>query len=681
MAADRERAAPRGGTGTRDQLPALVGRDHEMAILEAALERAAAGSLAAVSLTGEAGIGKSRLAVESAKQARDRGMVVASGRAGQTGGAPPYWPWTLALRSLIDELGADEVVSASGENIPFVALIVPELSALAPAAISISRAERERLVLFDAVRSLLQRIAHKAPLALVLDDLHLADESTNQLLEFVLVTMTKARLAIVVCAEETRVSDPVSSLLSSFAQEHTAIGLSKLSRDDIAELCGQITNEPVAQEVVDAVFGASEGNPFFALEAMRLIKVEGDLHRPDYSLGFRVPKNARAVTRRRLAPLSNETRLFLSVGAVLGREFDVSVVAEVCGEDFGVVIEALSDAVSAGIISEVSTLGRFGFDHVLLRETLYEELSLSDRLRLHEAVARDLERRYRDDLEYHVDTLAHHYFKAAQAGDKAKTLDYAIRAARKATTAMAYEEAARLYRRALKVVEMGGVPGASRAQVTAGLEKVEALKKKERPLPARSGINLLRRDGEYWTVAFDDSEARLRDSKGLRYLAHLLSHPQREFHVLELVSLMAGSSPSVSIRTADPDLRSGAEHLDEVLDPTALAAYKDRIKELNDDLEEARSFNDPERAARAQMEIDALTDQLSKATGLGGQSRKIAGESERARWSVSKAIRIALRHLVDAHPSLGRHLEATVKTGTFCSYEPDERINMTWDVR
>jgi hypothetical protein len=308
---------------------------------------------------------------------------------------------------------------------------------------------------------------------------------------------------------------------------------------------------------------------------------------------------------------------------------------------------------------------------------------MSDRMRLHAGVAVTLERRYADDLEHHIDEIAHHYFKAAQAGDREKTLDYTLRAAQRSTAKMAFEEATRLYERALKVAELGGVSGSRRSRIASELKRARAMATEPSSMPLDSGVldqNVFLNEGDYWTVAFGDTKSRLRDTKGLHYLAQLIKNPGREIHALELVGLVTGSVAEPA-GVADAGLNVGTGDLGDILDPEAKAAYKARLDDLREELETARAFNDDERAAGIQLEIDALVEQLSQAVGLGGRSRTAGGDAERARTSVTKAIKGAVSRIAASNDALGRHLETTLKTGTFCSYSPDERIPVMWHVR
>jgi class 3 adenylate cyclase len=187
---------------------------------------------------------------------------------------------------------------------------------------------------------------------------------------------------------------------------------------------------------------------------------------------------------------------------------------------------------------------------------------------------------------------------------------------------------------------------------------------------------LFRREGDYWTVAFGGKVVRMRDAKGLGYLARLLRDPHREFHVLDL---LVGDAPRANATAREDGLVTATADAGAVLDEPAKRAYRERIAELEAETEEARRWNDLERIARAEGELDALTRELARALGLGGRDRRAASDSERARVSVTKAVRGAVRRLEDQHPELGRHLSLAVRTGTFCAYDPDPRVPVTWD--
>lgn len=171
---------------------------------------------------------------------------------------------------------------------------------------------------------------------------------------------------------------------------------------------------------------------------------------------------------------------------------------------------------------------------------------------------------------------------------------------------------------------------------------------------------------------------RIRNAKGMQYLARLLARPGEELHSLDLARMddLAGARASEH-RELQADRLGGAGAL---LDPEAKAAYRRRLEELRSEADEADAFNDPERAARARQEIEFLADELAGAVGLGGRDPAAASAAERARLRVTRAIRSALARIGEQSPLLGRHFVATIRTGTFCSYNPDPRVPISWEV-
>jgi catechol 2,3-dioxygenase-like lactoylglutathione lyase family enzyme len=197
--------------------------------------------------------------------------------------------------------------------------------------------------------------------------------------------------------------------------------------------------------------------------------------------------------------------------------------------------------------------------------------------------------------------------------------------------------------------------------------------------------NLFRQEGEYWTIVFDGSVVRLRDAKGLRYLARLLARPGREFHAVDLAAAEVQAAPAAPLGSrasgGEPELavRPDLGDAGALLDATAKAAYRTRLAELRTELEEAEGFHDPERATKARHELDFLVAELARAVGLGGRDRRAAAHAERARLNVTRAIRAAVANLARDNPALGRHLAATIRTGRYCAYRPDPRAPITWE--
>ncbi len=226
-----------------------------------------------------------------------------------------------------------------------------------------------------------------------------------------------------------------------------------------------------------------------------------------------------------------------------------------------------------------------------------------------------------------------------------------------------------LVRSALATAQELGMPALA-ARLTALQETGTA----EAPTPAPRAA-VFRREGEYWSIAFEGDAFRLRDSKGLRYLAVLLARPGHEVLALDLASVgpeRGGPGPA-----ADDGL-SVEGGGGEMLDRQARDAYRRRLEDLRDTVVEAESWGDAERAARAREEMEFLARELAAGVGLGGRPRHAVSPAERARQSVTKAIKGALPRISEQSPTLGAHLETTVRTGTFCSYTPDPRAPIAW---
>lgn len=1118
---------------------AFVGRDRELAELQAGLQDAMGGRRRLFLVTGGPGIGKTALADQLATHAAGRGARVLWGRCWEGGGAPPYWPWAQLIGTLAEGFDGETLASYLGPGAPHVARLVPELSerlgdaAAAPGPPPGSDAAR--FYLFEAIARLFSNASSDAPLLLVLDDLQAADSSALLLLRFLARDIRACRLLVVGTCRDMDATGPVEAAdaFGELVREGDLLRLGGLDREAVADLITELSGIVADGEKVAAICEATEGNPLFVREVVRLVASAGELARPG-RVRVPIPEGVRAVIRQRLVPLSADAVQVLSAAAVVGRDFELSLLGAASDLPLDRLLSGLSDAVALGVVTEEpGTAGQFRFSHPLMRELIYEDLPIPARMQLHQLVGEAIEQRYRPDCGPHLAQLAHHFAQAAAAGQGAKGLHYARRAGDRAMDTCAYREAAAEYRRALQALESTGPDEASRCELLLRLggaqarsgdyqeakasylqaaeiartlgstrqlaraalgfgepqvegslvnrevvallqEALGGLSEKDDPLRARmlarlsleltfsgeaerresfsreavdmarrlgdiaslgsalrarwlarwepeglderaglaeellrlaretgdrelelrgrarripcslergrireveadiaaharladelrmpvhqghaatmlamlallrgafeegerladqalslqagratpqfahryqlalirweqgrlgemrdswqqlvrqfpqvglarawlclaeaeaghsgdarmnlrsmidglSGLprdglwlpalataslvsaqldeaeaaeslypalspyrgriiafavpepaiclgsasfylgllasvmsrweeadshfqaalsahdrlgatallarsqyeharmlirrgrapdrsraaglldrayatadaigmtragaeiqrlreltagqaiaaarageatamhngaarNMLRREGDYWTVAYEGSLVRLRDSKGLRYLARLLASPGRELHALdiEMTEHRAGHPapprPADGVATADLSVRPDPGDAGELLDAKAKAAYKARLDELQAEIDEAESFNDPGRAARARDEKAFLVAELARAVGLGGRDRRAASHTERARLNVTRAIRAAVANLDRVNPALGRHLAATIRTGRYCSYTPDPRAPTAWEL-
>jgi eukaryotic-like serine/threonine-protein kinase len=182
---------------------------------------------------------------------------------------------------------------------------------------------------------------------------------------------------------------------------------------------------------------------------------------------------------------------------------------------------------------------------------------------------------------------------------------------------------------------------------------------------------IFRREGDYWTIAFQGTVARLKDSKGLQYIAWLLRHPGQRFPVAD-VALAAAPETAAA--------RRAGRSLGPLVDGKARDAYRRRLADLRGEVDEAERMHDHGRAERAREELERIEGELGAALGLGGRSRSAGGTDERARWAVTKRIKAAIERVRAVHPSLGRHLATAIATGSICAYQPEPERQIRWQL-
>jgi DNA-binding SARP family transcriptional activator len=437
---------------------AFVGRDRELSDLAGALDGAIAGSGRLVLLAGEPGIGKSRLADALMEQARRRGALVAAGRCWEAGGAPPYWPWIQVLRTVIRDTEAEALRTQLAGGASDLAQLLPELRerfASLPEPPALDR-EGARFRLFEATGSFLRAAAEARPLVVVLDDLHAADEPSLLLLEFVARGLAQSRMLVTGAYRDVDpvLRAPLTAALAELVREsHTVqIALGGLTAADIAEYVEIATGIVPASGLADAIRAETEGNPLFVSETVHLLAAEGRV--AEAGARVRIPPSVRAVIGHRLERLSESCQATLVWASVIGREFGFEALGAVGALEHGTLMDALSEAMAEGVLEDVpGTPGRLRFAHQLIRDVLYERVTLARRMQLHKEVGDALEVLYAPDPEPHLAELAQHFVAAAPVGARDKASGYARRAGDRAAGQLAFEEAARHYEIALTLAE------------------------------------------------------------------------------------------------------------------------------------------------------------------------------------------------------------------------------------
>jgi DNA-binding NarL/FixJ family response regulator len=449
-----------GEMGGRTASPTLVGRVEELGILDAARKRAADADPAVVLVGGEAGVGKTRLVAELTSGCAKNGTRVLAGGCVPVGdGALPYAPIVEALRTLVAEVGVGVVRELVGPSWPELARLLPALGE--PEADPAGPATQARQ--FELLLGLLGRLSEHAPLVLVIEDLHWADQSTRDLLGFLVRNLRHERVLLVVTYRD---DEPGQQRLGPYLAELgraspvERIELSRLDQVETeAQLAGILGAAPAADLVAD-VFARSEGNPFFTEELLTVIRA-GSTH---------LPATLRDLLRGRIQTLPEQASQVLAVVAVVGRRTSHRLLAAVVGLDDQQLDQALRAAVAKQLLVTAPSEDGYQVRHALLREVIDADLLPGERARLHARVAQTLTDH--PDLAnappaVAAAELATHW---EAAGEPSRTLPAWVQAGLAAEAARGYPEAQRHYQRALQLWEQVTNPNR-----LVGLDQVELL--------------------------------------------------------------------------------------------------------------------------------------------------------------------------------------------------------------
>lgn len=389
----------------------FVGRSEDIARGRKAVDEASNGRGRMLLFSGEAGIGKTRLADEIAAVAARRDARVVWGRCWEAGGAPAYWPWIQTFRAL----GVDEDLFTGDDR-------------------------EVRFRQFDRAASRLRQIAQDQLLVVVLDDLHTADVPSLLFLHFLARDLRSTRVLLLGTYRdaEARLASDVFALLAKIAREGEAVALPRLSREDVlAWMRARVPD--IDDESADRVFRTTEGNALFVQE---LLRVRGTPSEDD------LPDGLRAILDELLARVPDEVRELLTVASVAGRDLDAKVVAALASRPLAEVEAQLEEARRAGILSSHRGGKRLSFAHILVRERLYASLPSARRAALHVALAERLAADGGDPA-----TVAFHLVEGRDAGTSVRAARALLGAARSAQSRLAFEDAARLARTGLALVD------------------------------------------------------------------------------------------------------------------------------------------------------------------------------------------------------------------------------------
>ncbi|MGQ0465976.1 MAG: ATP-binding protein [Sporichthyaceae bacterium] len=433
-------AVPRALAATRHA--PFVGREAELGRLHRTWTAACAGQPQVALVCGEAGIGTTRLAAELAAEVHPTGALVLYGRCDETL-AVPFDAVAEAVGAYLEAIPTEAIRAQAGAFLPELARLVPSLRARLP-ELSDPRSggsEANRHALFETVRTMLEHASGAAPVLVILDDLHWAGEPTLLLIRHLARAASRARVLVLGTYRDTEPGPLLPGVLGDLRRDTGALTRVSLAGLAAAELDALVRAtagaHPEPDRLVHTVQTGSNGNPFFAVQLLDHLMESAA--RPAHEI--LVPEAVREVVVRRVARLAEPVGRALRVAAVLGAEFDVDLLGQVCGLDPEELLDALDAALAARLVVETAQPGRTAFVHALVRRTLLEQLSGARRRHLFASAAGALERLPPEQVRVRAAEIAHHLLAAADESKAPRALHHLVVAAETAIGSAAFEDA------------------------------------------------------------------------------------------------------------------------------------------------------------------------------------------------------------------------------------------------
>jgi predicted ATPase/DNA-binding CsgD family transcriptional regulator len=425
-----------------------------------------------VLVSGEAGVGKSRLLAEIQRRAGKQDFLVLQGHCFEQDISFPYAPLVDLLRTFVMRHPVAETFDLLGPLTGELVKLLPELTQtlnLAPSPALEPEAEKRRL--FEALARLFIQLSVSQPLLIILEDIHWSDETSLDFLHVFARRLSDYPILLLASYRREEVSAPLKHLLAQFDRERLAheVVLEPLARSEVDAMLQAIfaLERPVRSEFLDAVHDLSEGNPFFIEEIMGSLIVAGDIFLTERGWDrkpldeLRIPRSVQDAVGRRLERLSPALRELVNLAAVAGRRFDFALLQALTGHREDELLALVKELIAAGLVVEASA-EQFAFKHALTREAIYQGLLARERKALHKALAEALMHRHQAVSETHLAELAYHFYEAevweqardytARAGEQTLSL-HAPRAALEhlsrsleAARRLQQEPAAKLYR-------------------------------------------------------------------------------------------------------------------------------------------------------------------------------------------------------------------------------------------
>ena len=455
--------------------PSLVGRGDQLDALRQVARRVADAAGQTLLISGEAGVGKSRLVRELAGQLEHEGWLIQQGSCFERDRLLPYAPFLDAVHAMLLILPPAEVERCLGPALPDLARLLPELDS--GAVDSVADPEQEKRRIFFALDAVFSRLAARQPLLLVLEDLHWADDTSLELLAMVARRVPREHILLLGTYRDDEVSQGLGSLLQELDRSRLALELrlARLERAGVAAMLQAIFGfeRPIRPEFLQAIYMLTEGNPFFIEELLRSLPRESDNLALDTTSDrlapheLRLPRTVNDAVLRRTNGVSPEARRVLVIAAVAGRRFDFELLQTLSGLGERELLHILKELIAGQLVIEVGQRGdHFAFRHALTRQAVYRQLLGRERRGVHRRIGDILEQSSGSSRDAKLEDLAYHF---AEAGVWDKALEYAEQAGERADALYAPTSAVAHYALAIDAARMDGIPPPARLHRARGL--------------------------------------------------------------------------------------------------------------------------------------------------------------------------------------------------------------------
>jgi len=439
--------------------PVLIGRETDLQRLDRLVTQLQEGKGQIALISGEAGIGKSRL-VREARAEAPQGTVILEGSCFQTESILPYAPLLDLFRNFFGSHSPEEIAHLIGDSAPQLAKLFPELTHYLPdltlSATSSPDPEKEKRRIFQTLAGTLTQLAQRHPLIVILEDLHWSDSTSLEFLLLLARRISAQPILLLLTYRSEDTTPELTHLLAELDRERLGMefALKPMNSSEVEEMLQAILDSPqvpVSKDFLEPIFALTEGNPFFIEEILKALTAEGDI---SYANGIwdrkeinpsHIPRTIQDAVQRRMQQLNEGTLQALRLASVMGRRFDFRLLQELLDIDEAGLMRMLKELIAAQLVAEESA-DHFAFRHALTREAIYTTLLLRERQILHRQVGESTERLYAFSIHPHLADLSYHYYSA---GDWEKALHYSQQAGERARRLYSQREAIVYYSRAL----------------------------------------------------------------------------------------------------------------------------------------------------------------------------------------------------------------------------------------